>query len=1363
MFRAGEGIAYAQLGHGGRWAVGDIDGDIVIDAEVAGRVIYGPQPPALDDITDFDMRDYLSSFVPTIAFTGGEDASLMYASYAQLGHGGYMRFNSANHDAITGNIEINSEGGVVFLGGNGETYYAQLGHGGAWSTADCRGSIWLDVDRAHYHLEDYEIRSEPSPPIDGLLGYTAFQGGDGKQAYAQLGHGGFSFHGESVSGAIDVDAGNLLVFQGGGGDDSYTQLGHGGTAPLLASSIEGNINVSIDENAIVAAPGVVPENGNGSPDSLENMNLYAQGFGAVLFDGGDGGAAYAQLGHGGYGRFSSMTGNIALDFYQLPFVDPGFEMPEPTEGLVDVRAERLGILALHGGNGGSSYAQIGHGGDAGLKQQETNNPLSGAIDVRFGPELNGNHTIDSAGDTAGLQQASGNPQMLVNLEGALLAGGDGVGAYTQIGNGGLTRKEVLSGNIRLEAADVLVGMGGTNEEASVQIGHGGLDSGEFAKTGNIDILLKEGANLSGGGVLNIFGDVFEDELPLGLPDSGFLTAPALGGVFFRGGDGRESFVQIGHGGAANQGPCSGNLSISVAHLPVTATDDGGHGLLHLERLGLAAFMGGDGPLSYAQFGHGGRASEGTLQGNISLEIGDVEDEGYPFPGNGEEMMFAKLEGAALLGGEGATSYAQIGHGGFDSKGNSTGDLQILPGDVLLMMGGNTNSGSYVHVGHGGPANVFNWGMQSGNINVQVNSYGGALMRNLEENGGTEEPPQVMGLWDIGAVVLAAGSGEEIECSYAQIGHGGAGQAAEPENEGVQSQGAISINAGNALFMGGGETDSSYAQIGHGGYDAGTWIEAYEHDQPLRFDGAIDVEVTQGGTISNLGSVLELPDLGVDIGELDGLGVAVLLAGMEGEAGYAQIGHGGQRSKGSSSGAIELDCEGLFAAIGGAAQAYAQLGHGGHRSNGSGRGDILLEVSGTFPMLEGELPVENDAVAGMTLLMGGDGELGSAQMGHGGAWTWGYYEGNIDLMTEGAVVLQAGNGEDSAAQIGHGGPGYVDPIGNITVSQPQYLVLQGGDGPYSPARIGHGGVNDTGEYDLQGDIFIDVRDAAMLYSGEQTSYWIGHAGGNVLESDIVLLTGLLYTDDSEPVDTFGAVLGDRYFIDLISQNLMYGDFTFGVRGGSDLRLDMPVITESTYTLTLATSGDFINNTGETEALEVEPMVMKENGPSSIWGVERWLIYSNNPDDIVKGDLEGWEQFESPFFPLPCTPPLSEGNGFLYVTDGEEPPPVPPIPPEPPEQPSKAEQKFRGTLAYDHFVRHWQGVINETMQRLVREQSGEVAYAREKRNVFEDSMAGSSSFFHKTHTPSAIIPCFFLILCPIIVRNFRKVFQNLPPAS
>ncbi|MEO0454355.1 MAG: filamentous hemagglutinin N-terminal domain-containing protein, partial [Verrucomicrobiota bacterium] len=201
-FRAGNGFfAYAQVGHGGRGAWGDFQGEILISH--ANEVTF-----AAGGIND---------------------------TYAQLGHGGVLAVG--NH---SGTITINEAGDLNFEGGSDFSAYAQLGHGGREADGNHNGDITITQAGALMFIGGIDIQTyaqlgHGGPNVTGNLSGTItitnatdliFTSGTGFNAYAQLGHGGFSADG-TFAGGIDVTANGSVNLTGAGGADRYARIGHG--------------------------------------------------------------------------------------------------------------------------------------------------------------------------------------------------------------------------------------------------------------------------------------------------------------------------------------------------------------------------------------------------------------------------------------------------------------------------------------------------------------------------------------------------------------------------------------------------------------------------------------------------------------------------------------------------------------------------------------------------------------------------------------------------------------------------------------------------------------------------------------------------------------------------------------------------------------------------------------------------------------------------------------------------------------------------------------------------------------------------------------------------------------------------------
>jgi hypothetical protein len=96
---------------------------------------------------------------------------------------------------------------------------------------------------------------------------------------------------------------------------------------------------------------------------------------------------------------------------------------------------------------------------------------------------------------------------------------------------------------------------------------------------------------------------------------------------------------------------------------------------------------------YAQIGHGGSATDGNL-GDDGTRDGAVS------------AITVNSAGALAFGGGGGTTwgssqeYAQIGHGGFQARGDHVGNINIMAADDITFRSG-VGYRSYVQIGNGG--------------------------------------------------------------------------------------------------------------------------------------------------------------------------------------------------------------------------------------------------------------------------------------------------------------------------------------------------------------------------------------------------------------------------------------------------------------------------------------------------------------------------------------------------------------------------------------------------------------------------------------------------------------------------------------
>ena len=694
-----------------------------------------------------------------------------------------------------------------------------------------------------------------------------------------------------------------------------------------------------------------------------------------------------------------------------------------------------GSLSINGGSGSDAYAQIGHGGD------------------NFGAQSH-------------LSAASlGGDIVVSGTTGVTLAGGTGSDAYTQIGHGGadafiqstIAGTLGVSGTVSVAASQGAIALtGGSGTAAYAQIGHGGvlftagttgtlaISNGDITVTAQGNIALTGGDSGGGGGYAQI-GDGGFDFAEGSTAGGGPTVAGALsvsssaGTISLSGGNGSsgEDYVQIGDGGYAASGADSGNISIGAS---------GG--------LSLTGGGGGDAN-AYAQIGHGGTFAVGSDSGDITIDIGGA---------------------LSLDGGAGSGTYAQIGHGGFNSNDTAaagdltnSGTITVTAGSVSLL--GGSGSDAYAQIGHGGDGSFFgaNSGgaiSDSGNISVTTTTGG------ITVTGGTNNN------------------------AYAQIGHGGANSFEDATAGSIMLTGTITLgSAGVVDVIGGGMTGGAssgdYAQIGHGGFNSDSSGFA------TSIGNAGNITITAASVTLRGGSD---PNGNPSNDDHDA---------------YAQIGHGGDQSftvettiNGiSDTGNISITTSGGVTLQGGNGNStYAQIGHGGFATGTNSFSSGTVTLGGT-------ITISTTTSAGNVSLSGGTGLNSYAQIGHGGdqAFLGSIVSGNgfivtgdINVIAGGAVSVLAGTVLDDYAQIGHGGWSAFQNIGfsaanagfigvssgsspgttsNITVSGTS-ISLAGSSGAFQDdyAQIGHGGVGALDGVGATQNIVSNIVNPAIGFAG-----------------------------------------------------------------------------------------------------------------------------------------------------------------------------------------------------------------------------------------------------------------------------------------
>ncbi|MCP3881742.1 MAG: filamentous hemagglutinin N-terminal domain-containing protein, partial [Sulfitobacter sp.] len=729
--------SYAQIGHGGKNAIGSKDGDVT--AEAVGSILLA--------------------------------AGSSNRAYAQIGHGGH------NGDGLLGSVQsdisVTSSGGGVFVyGGTGSAAFALLGHGGMNIGANSGTSV----------------SSADGTVTVNAAGAVEVDSGSNTNAFAMIGHGGKTFLGQKgaiFGSAIDVTGASVQVGDGSAGTSAFSMIGAGGlTSAAGGDSLingAGDVTVTATSGAVTLAAGnntdAFAKIGHGGSHTSDlrgalDGTVTVDAEDVVTVDGGSGTRAFAQIGLGGYknrGKKGDSTGSEVNVAGSAVTVSAG----SGTESYAQIGAggyQSNGTgAAQRNGNGdvtvttttgnvelkgstaaNNAYAQIGHGG------RQADGLLDGAVSVTAAGDVvltagafGGNYAQIGHGgkDQNGQRGSLGTSSIFVQGDNVLLdsTGTSGPG-YTMIGFGGWGNRApdgTISGqgNVTVNALagdiSLLSDTAGTgNEGGFTMIGHGGRAtagftgsmSGDIAltATGGSVILTAGNANLGGnenqGGTFALVGHggTFQSG-----DKDGSITVVADTGVEISAGQSQFGFAQIGHGGRSD-----GRISGTISDSDITVTANSGD---------INLTGGGNYGGAFAHIGHGGwgMASDisaaveiHALMGSIDLTggAGTAGSANYAMIGNGGAGVVGTLQGDVtvdangninLNGGAGTASFAVIGNGGNGSDGSHSGNIDVtLTGDLTLT--GDNTTDRYALIGHGDePGDGDDGHTVSGDVMVRV--------------------------------------------------------------------------------------------------------------------------------------------------------------------------------------------------------------------------------------------------------------------------------------------------------------------------------------------------------------------------------------------------------------------------------------------------------------------------------------------------------------------------------------------------------------------------------------------------------------------------------------------------------------------
>ncbi|MGB3121569.1 MAG: hypothetical protein WBE58_22285, partial [Verrucomicrobiales bacterium] len=932
--RGGSGTdAYAQIGNGGNRttaaAATTQSGDIKILHSSGVNVLAGTGADARAQIGHGGDENYgdssgsilVNALGGVVVVSGGGNTD----AYAHIGHGGHA--GVGNHGVTTDVIQVIADS-LDFNGGTGSDSYAMLGNGGRNANGAMAGAIYVNYDSV-------------GGTVSGGTGTITLDGGTGANSNAQIGHGGSGRSG-NLDGGIRIGRAADLILTASSGGEAYAQVGHGGSATLSGTVTHADITIDvtggIDLNAGTntwnyAQIGHGGANTNAlivdAADILINDAAWA-GTGDVTLD-GNGSNAYAQIGHGG--SRSDAT-------------------PDFGNKSGDVTVSRSANITMTGGSGGDAYAIIGHGGEGG-----TGTGATGIFGGDIAVTTAGTLTMTGASSDSFAQIGHGGETSREDISGSItvtvgadldMNGGTASEAYAQIGHGG----SFFIGNISDAAVGVFVAGdismdGGSTTNTNAQIGHGGVSS-----VGDIS---RSAVEVSAGGALTLFGAADGNTYAqVGHGGSGYLgtiadstiTVDAVGAIDLTAGK-DQAYSQIGHGGY-------NTMTVNVSGSDILINTKAGSGMGDISLVGMETN-------AHAQIGHGGSRSDGNA--NFGQLSGDI--------------TIGQAANLNLTAGIETDGYAQIGHGGEGGNGTGVtggyvGDIDVTIAGAVSLQGGSSLD-TYVQIGHGGDNSQ---ATASGSISVTAG----------------------------GVVTMNAGSGED---SYAQIGQGGHGNA-----RALGLAGDLIVVFGAALDLNGGSGNRTYVQIGNGGANATggstvTEIHVNASTGAITLDsgtGTGTYALIGGGGIGATGA--QVGDICVHAATLISLNAATGVT----DGAFSQIGHGGVGAAGNHQGDITVVSgvtgTGAISLTGGAAgtNRYAQIGHGGVNASGNLAGDIYL--------------VSNNG--GDLDLTGGAGSNAYAMIGHGdgAGTTTGTRKGGMHYFVGGDATVTNGAGTGSSGYLIH---------------------------------------------------------------------------------------------------------------------------------------------------------------------------------------------------------------------------------------------------------------------------------------------------------------------------------------------------------
>ncbi len=1058
--------SHAQIGHGGFdsdfifvdslgevGAYGDAAGKAVL-ANVRGRGAYdtsGNTPLAASDGTGFhlDARPRRTVTLNTGDPDGGGvlvagPNSVTNSSF--VGDGIAINPETGQSYGHSGDISVTAVGSVEFVASNGADAYAMLGHGGRSTHGDHRGNITVNAGgNVTFTREAFQV-NERGRDITNR----------GHRAHVQIGHGGTRYQG-GATGDIDVNAGGDIQFDGGR-SEAYAMIGHGGRGEDGSTWRGGRQR---NEHA----------NGTHSGD----INVVAGGdirFRAGFTDV----QAHAMIGHGGYYQPADAIYNPAI-VYNAAQVGDGVIGTDGAVTAIDeghngnITVSSGGDISFIAGqdylltgqtfmemNGGDNFTMIGHGG------RYTKGDHSGTIDIT----ATGNLYLESRGGWDAVTIDGTNEDITQDpfLNNTADNGRTGYRNFAQIGHGGHDSEHVNTNATQNWNNSGKNGDGiGTAQTSDITITLGGdLTVLAAPKATTIDKVMPIRIIEDNGAGNPIIADVqntyLDEALNSVTPGAGFSqfngrleTVTRSDGEVWNLPDpvlsSEDSYAQIGNGGRATDYRGSGGLANGGGQSERIVDTRGHRGDITIDAGGNIRVEASD----IKQAVSTGQALEITVTSfnDVTPNPGGVSN------GDGTGSYFVGPSVTVFIGGDdsqddpsqGTRNYAMIGLGGDTARGDHSGTITITGGGDLDLIAGEGRQ-AFAQIGNGGydSDRVNNDGQRDGDTGATT-TIGIDIDGKLTMKGGGLQNGDTTG--DVASIdtatniVTVTTDNDIVRGSYAQIGSGGL-------SNGGSHHADIDITTGTGVEIEAGNSHrGAYGIIGSGG----TW------GRSETLSGNISV-VAETGDIDLIGAKPVLDD-GVNDGFSGPANDGNLQTARES---FVQIGNGG----------FDTDAQ------------------GGNQNNSAGNGgysgDItVVAAAGSVSLTGGgtdALNIDNDNMRNL-----------SVKIGHGGPYSDGDSTGDIRVSAGVDLTITGGrSGLRSFAQIGHGGNQAIGAVsGLIDIEVGNNLLMQHGSVASTngvvvrdaDAKIGHGssinqGNANNGSGGLEGDITISVGEDITTLNG-----------------------------------------------------------------------------------------------------------------------------------------------------------------------------------------------------------------------------------------------------------------------------------------